>query len=138
MRRTETVCPRCRQVNIRHHGFGAWLVNPRYPRQCTLCGTDLRTGERSPYLAVLGGVGWAATYVGHLVAGIGIAAAGAALIWPGILNQPVLIRVAPLAAGAATGVALAEWSRRRGELLGRSKNTEKREESGVSYPRGPS
>ena len=43
---------------------------------------------------------------------------GAGIIWPGIINEPLAIRAAPLAVGAAAGLLLAEWSRRRGTLLG--------------------
>jgi len=60
-------------------------------------------------------------YLGHAVAGVGIFAVGSALLWPDLINQPTAVRVLPVALGASIGIGVAEWSRRKGALLGRSK-----------------
>ncbi len=45
MARIDIVCPNCRQVNRRGVDFWGRLLDPRQPKLCTLCGTDLHTGN---------------------------------------------------------------------------------------------
>jgi hypothetical protein len=121
MQRTETYCPRCRQVNVRHEGRWAWLVNPRSATHCTLCGTHLQTGLRDGLDLAHGIVMWVALYLGHVVVGAGGMAVVSVLLWPEIMSRPVVVRVAPLILGVLAGGMLAERSRRRGRLLGHSR-----------------
>jgi ABC-type proline/glycine betaine transport system permease subunit len=65
----------------------------------------------------------AAVYLLHAVVGLGIGTVVGGLVWTDIVNQPTVVRAAPGALGVMLGLALAEWSRRKGTLLGRSKLT---------------
>jgi hypothetical protein len=62
---------------------------------------------------------WAAVYFMHAFVGVGIFMLGAAMLWSDLVNQPLGVRVAPMAVGLVLGLLLAERSRRRGTLLGR-------------------
>ncbi len=46
MARQEIHCPYCQQLNVRHTGGLGLITNPRNTSFCTVCGTNLRTGER--------------------------------------------------------------------------------------------
>lgn len=117
MKRTETTCPRCNQVNARYQGAFGWLANPRWPDTCTLCGTNLATGRQQVVGAVAGMMTRISTYTLHALVGAAVPMVVVALVWPSIFEQPVVIRTAPLAVGAACGLYLAERSRRKGRLL---------------------
>ena len=117
MRRAETRCPRCGQLNVRYHGRGSWLLNPEWPSTCSLCGVNLVTGRRSVVDALRGGIVRAAVYLLHAVVGLGIGTVVGGLVWADIVNQPTVVRAAPGALGVTLGLGLAEWSRRKGTLL---------------------
>ena len=114
-------------MNIRYHGRGSWLANPLWPTNCTLCGADLVTGERGVVDAIRGVTMRTGVYLGHTLVGVGVFVIGSLALWPDLISQPGLLRVAPVLLGAALGVSFAEWSRRRGALLGHSKSEEPRE-----------
>ena len=123
MARIDIACPNCHQVNRRGTDFFGRLFDPRQPRLCTLCGTDLRTGKRDAGGLVMGVMGWTATYFLHafaysavfMVFAMGFLLAGqdffllhpeaGQILWPSTLIT-----------GAVVGVVQAERARRKGEL----------------------
>ena len=114
MRRSETVCPRCHQVNVRYSGWASWILNPRWSEDCALCGANLSTGRRTLVDSAAGVILRAGVYLGHAVVGVGIFAVGSMILWPELLDQPAWVRVVPVALGATVGIGLAEWARRKG------------------------
>ncbi|MDO8835630.1 MAG: hypothetical protein Q7V01_08535 [Vicinamibacterales bacterium] len=84
---------------------------------CSACGADLQTGARGVLGTVFGGLMWGAQYVLHGLVGLGAFTVLAAVIWPGILDQPRVIRMLPAVAGLTVGVWLAERSRRNKTIL---------------------
>jgi hypothetical protein len=117
MKRTETVCPRCRQVNARYSGAFGPLLNPPRPRQCAICSSDLLTGQRDAVDVFGAVIMWTSVYVVHAAAGAGAFMLAFFFLCPGFIDWHIALRTAPFLLGAAVGVHLAERSRRRGELL---------------------
>src|SRR5262249_1514399 len=111
-------CPRCHQVNAHYTGWRL-IFNPKFAEFCTLCGADLRTGERDLFGAAHAAFLVPLVYAMHALAGSGAFVLLLALFFMGRLSPEWLarIRFAPPIAGAAAGLALAEWSRRRGTLV---------------------
>lgn len=122
MTRAEYVCRKCRQVNVRHSGWTGVLINPLWPATCTLCGTNLQTGNRIFSDFVRGMLTWAAVYFLHAAVGVGVLTVGAALLWPNVINEASRARYVPMAVGLGLGLAMAEYSRRTGTLLARVKS----------------
>src|SRR2546426_12785173 len=120
MGRFEITCQKCHQLNVRYSGWAA-LLNPRWPRECTVCRAELVTGSRTSLDKVHGTLMWAALYLLHMLVGVGLLTLATALVWPTLINQPVYVRVAPMLCGAMAGLFLAELSRRGGTLLGHPK-----------------
>ena len=125
MGRLEITCPQCHQLNVRYTGWAA-LFNPRRPRYCTLCETELATGRRHALDMLLAVPRWVCVYLCHIVIGAVLPGIVAALVWPSILDQPLYVRVVPLLCGALAGLALAERSRRAGTLLSRPRRRKDR------------
>jgi hypothetical protein len=119
MERTEIACPRCHQVNVRHRGSLGLVLNTRWPSMCSACGADLQTGQRSGLGTVFGLLMWSAQYVLHGLVGLGAFSVLATVVWPGILDQPLVVRTLPAVVGLAVGVWLAERSRRNKTILSR-------------------
>lgn len=127
--RWEIDCPKCKQVNVRSTTGFRTLLNPRYANLCTLCGTPL-----DPLMVTSGVVDevvrkghsalmWSAVYVMHVLVGVGISIIGGPLIALFLgkhaeMTERPLIGWSLMIVGAVAGIALAEWSRRRGTLLG--------------------
>jgi hypothetical protein len=103
-------------VNVRYQGWLSGLVNPTWPKHCTLCGTHLRAGQRRGLAGVHSVVMWTMLYLLHAVAGAIAFAVVLFLLWPGHWDHPVAGRVGPLL-GAGLGLYLAERSQRKGTLL---------------------
>lgn len=118
MGRIEITCQQCHQLNVRYTGWAA-LFNPRRPRYCTLCETELATGRRRALDRLLAAPMWVCVYLLHVVIGAVLPGIVAALVWPSVLDQPLYMRVVPLLCGALAGLLLAERSRRAGTLLSR-------------------
>ena len=116
MARTEIVCRHCHQVNVRHSGWQGFLLDPRWPENCTICMSPLDGSPRGVVDAAIGRIKWAAVYFLHAFVGAGILMVGSLILWPGMMNRPWFVRVAPMAAGLVAGLLLAERSRRAGTL----------------------
>ncbi|HYS52900.1 MAG TPA: hypothetical protein VER58_03920 [Thermoanaerobaculia bacterium] len=116
--RIELHCPRCGQTNARYSGWRS-ILNPKWAEFCTLCGAHLVTGERFGVDVAFGGFLMILIYGLHALVGAGLFLIVSALFMVGRLNPAWLDRLSLLlpVAGAAAGVALAEWSRRQGTLL---------------------
>jgi hypothetical protein len=117
--RTAIHCPNCRQLNLRYHGSKGYLLNPRRPECCTICGTDLKTGRRGAFGRVRAVFMWTTLYSIHAFIG-GALIIPVALFYPDLMRQPMQVRVALLVVGIGLGLLAAEQSRRRGSLLHRS------------------
>lgn len=111
-------CPHCRQVNARYRGWAGFFLNPKRPEDCTLCGTELRTGKRDAMGRAHGMMMWTTTYVLHAFVGAAILIP-VVLLFPDFTVLSIPVRVAPLAAGGVMGLLMAERARRRGSLLTR-------------------
>jgi len=123
MARIEIVCPNCRQINRRGTDFVGRLLDPRQPKLCTLCGTNLRTGKRDAGGLALGAMGWMATYFLNAFVGAGgflLLFIGTLLAWPDFFEThpgwSQVLGITPMIAGALVGLVLAERARRKGEL----------------------
>lgn len=126
MTQREIVCPRCRQINVRSDGSFAdrMFTNPKYPQWCTMCQTDLKTGERPVIFIPIAWTMWFVIYMIHalvmsflysfpalllalLLAGFGIAP----------FAQLYFLVLAVTLVGMAHGIKMAEQKRRRGKIL---------------------
>jgi hypothetical protein len=134
MARSEVTCTRCHQVNVRHSGWAGFFLNPRWAWTCTLCGTPLDGSPRGRVDEVRSWFMWSTAYLGHALAGLGLAVL-LSLLWPGLINQPLAVRLAPMALGVVLGLMLAERSRRAGTLLGRRKPARDRAAASRKGPR---
>ncbi|MGK7922519.1 MAG: hypothetical protein AB4080_21190 [Trichodesmium sp.] len=54
MARQEIRCPHCKQLNVRYTGWYSLISHPRNSSSCTVCGTNLITGERGIITAIFG------------------------------------------------------------------------------------
>ena len=123
MARIDIICPNCHQLNRRGTDFVGSLLDPRQPKLCTLCGTNLRTGKRDAGGLVMGAMGWTATYFLNVFAytaifmmlfvGIQLALSDFFLSHPGIGQ---ILAPGCLVVGAVVGVIQAERARRKGVL----------------------
>lgn len=106
------------------------LFNPRLARNCTICGTPLEAGliddadaggvVRTAYSAT----GWLSVYLSHVfvMTGLFMIVGSYVLIEMDrfeMLMRSAAIPLALIGAGVLSGLALAEWSRRRGTMLHR-------------------
>ena len=121
----ELVCSRCGNTNRRvfymddtpYSRFMPLMFeagrNPRNPELCSVCGTNLLTGRRGIGGRVLAIVMWTGIYGLHALVMMMAVVIPVAINWP---ENDWMVRVAALI-GAAAGLGLAEWSRRRKKLL---------------------
>jgi hypothetical protein len=123
MARIEIVCPNCHQVNRRGTDFVGRLLDPRQPKLCTLCGTNLRTRKRDAGGLVMGVMGWTATYFLNAFAYAAVSmmfSMGILLAWQDFfLSHPdagQILWPITLITGALVGIWEAERARRKGEL----------------------
>ena len=119
MARREIRCRGCGQLNVRRTGLGA-VLNPRSSGICTACGSNLRTGERLAADALRTRFTFLSIYVLHAMVGLLAAFFVVGFTWPGAIGETP--GHFALCAGAAAGLGVAEWSRRRRELLGRHRD----------------
>jgi len=120
MDRIEIVCPHCHQLNVRYtRGFGG-LLNPRNPGCCTVCGAELATGRFGavdwPYMAVM----FVAVYFFHIFLWGAILVIPAALV-ARLAGAPTadvqIVMWISFAAAVVAGIASAERTRRKGQML---------------------
>jgi uncharacterized protein (DUF983 family) len=117
----EVICPRCRQINVR--SSGSWLermlTNPKYSEICTLCQTNLKTGQRSTVDSPRAWIMWFGIYLSYVIGLMGLFSLP---FWLLILFTAQLEKWFSLFAistliGFVVGLWIAEKKRRRGELL---------------------
>ncbi len=124
MTKQEIICPRCQQINTRSSGshLEQMLTNPKYPELCTICQTDLKSGERLWILLPIAWTMWFAYYMMYVIHYTSIfflfsfpiviiTFAIPKLQW---MYYLILIAVFPV---MFIGIWKAEKARRRGELL---------------------
>ncbi len=123
MARIDIVCPNCRQVNRRGVDFWGRLLDPRQPKLCTLCGTDLHTGKRSKGGLLLAVLGYGASYFLHALVGAGLAM----MVFMGILlscqeffaahsSWSQVMGIVAMGVGALVGLLQARSAQKKGEL----------------------
>ena len=124
MARQEIHCPYCKQLNVRQTGWLGVITAPRTSSCCTVCKTNLRTGERgifAPFFAFLMFVSIYCIYILLVTTLI-------QLFWLLIIiifnlnpfnNMGRFLSLLMIAIGIGGGILLAETRRRKGELLAR-------------------
>lgn len=115
------VCPHCRQVNLRSSGSRVeqLTTNPRYPELCTLCRTNLQSGQRAAIDIPAAWIMWFGTYMIHALVLMGLCSFP---IWFFALltyqfQQLFGLLAVTSVVGLTLGLAIAEQKRRRGKLL---------------------
>jgi hypothetical protein len=121
MTQREIICPHCQQINLRSSGSGLdrLLVNPKYPDVCTLCQTNLKSGQRSVLSIPISWIMWFGIYMVYVVGIIGLCSFP---LWFFVLMTARLEQMfIPLLVATSIGLVLGLWTaeekRRRGELL---------------------
>ncbi|MDJ0553242.1 MAG: hypothetical protein QNJ68_02120 [Microcoleaceae cyanobacterium MO_207.B10] len=130
MARQEIHCPHCKQLNVRYTGWNSFFRNPRNPSSCTVCGTNLSTGERGIITAIFGYLSLVSIY--SLYAFIGIALMqllGMLLIIIFSLNffdnLWRFLWLVMMLIGLFSGIVWAETRRRKGELIAKHQQRQK-------------
>jgi hypothetical protein len=116
--RQEIHCPYCKQLNVRSKGWRS-IFNPRNPCLCTVCGTNLGTGQRLLIDAIFGYINWFSLYVFYGFVGAVLMLLPMMFVMTifGLSDWGRYLSLCIMLMGAVGGIISAERARRRGELI---------------------